>query len=156
MARGDPLPRGALSGLLNWAQSEGMSQRATLRYIRAAGLGVRNSVLGGVWREVASARQNAPALADLGGREVVPDALHTDRPGANYDGYTYTLRVGLRDTTTGDISTMFYSVAGDDPMTVDEIMSQAEDELIAGLETDSGEGQELLGSVLVGARHYSR
>lgn len=155
MARGEPINRGALSGWVNWAQSEGLSQRGSMARLREAGLGINDAVHRQVWHEVADTRSKAGALADLGGNMIVPDDLHTTVEGGREGGYVYTLRTTIRDTDTNEVTSQWYSVAADDPMTVDQILSQADAEMTDALETDTGEGQQLLGSVLVAAKTFT-
>lgn len=150
MARGDPINRGALTAWISSAQERGLSQRGALRELRESGLGVRDTVLRQTWNEVRSARANAGALADLGGNQQVPGELHTEWAAGQREGYIYNVSVLTRDED-GVITSMPFSATSEDPMLVDDIMAQIEEDLEAGFEAGSGQGQELHGIVLTGA-----
>lgn len=150
MARGDPINRGALSGYVASALERGLSQRGALRELRDAGLGIQDKALRGVWNEVRSVREKAGAIADLGGREVVPSDLHTTRDSQSRDGFLYNVQVMLRDEDGSTLSRP-HSVASDDPMMVDDILAVVAEETEAGLEVGSGAGVQYAGAVVVSA-----
>lgn len=150
MARGDPINRGALAGYVAAQQERGMSQRGALRELREAGLGVADKALRGVWNEVASARSKAGAIADLGGNQMVPSDLHTERESLSRDGFLYNVSVTLRDED-GSMFSRPHSVASDDPMMVDDVLAVVAEETEAGLEVGSGAGVQYAGAVLVSA-----
>lgn len=147
---GESVNRGALGGYINSAQERGLSQRAALRELRGADLGVRDSDFRDVWHQVASSREKAGALADLGGQSYVPDELHTDWNAGVEGRFVYNVNVHVREDD-GTTFTKVYSVTSDDPMVVDDALAEAIEGMELGTETETGQGQSIEGATLAGA-----
>ena len=152
MPRGDSIAPGSLVGAIRALYDAGHTATSGLRALRESGLGVTTQAWYRTWGETAAAVGNAGLLGAADPSSVLRGDQHTEWSAGTAGVFAYQVNVIVDDPMSATIGRAPYTVTSSVPLTPDEAIAQAADDMAANTgEGASGEGQKVHGGVLVGA-----
>lgn len=139
------------TGFISSGLNQGMTGNQILGALQSEGLGIRRSTFYEALGEVRASMGRASEIAGLPSTATPPDQLFTTWRQAPEGMNVYQIDIHVVDPAFGAV-TMPYSVVSQDPLTVEQAVSQALDVYNVNAKKY---GQRILGGMLVGL-HRSR